>query len=179
MTKKEFTVLGLDVATTTGWAYSSGRTASDVKSGLIEMPKRKKGVKTLSTYQKTGIFTTKLHKLIRSNPKPDICVIEAPMSAGPNPTTLAQLNQLFGAAASTVIGYDIPRLAVLPATWRKVMFGTSSAKKLCVKDWKTYAVSQVSLEFGFDIGDDEAEAIWLSQYGFTTQTFKKMVLDNE
>lgn len=161
-------VLGLDIATNSGWAYSKGRDASDITSGKF------KAVGD-SPQAKMGSLTRKLHQLIKSNPKPDLCVVEAPMTAGPNPTTLAFTNRLCGAVGATLVGYSITSIEVRSSTWRKTMYGFGTRKGWSPKDWKKHAIEQVQQEYGFDVKDDEAEAIWLSQYGFTTQTFKQLV----
>lgn len=166
-------ILGLDVATTTGWAFSSGRTSADITSGYF------KGIGS-DQYRICGSLQDHLHQVIQSNPKPDLCIMERPLGAAPNPTTLAKLNLYFGALNAICRGYKIPCLPVSDGEWRKAMYGFGRQKGWKSKDWKKHARMQCESVIKVDVkNSDEAEAVLISQFGFYTQAYKKMIMDAE
>lgn len=166
-------ILGLDVATTTGWAYSSGRSAADIVSGSF------KGSGP-DQFHVAASLQDHLHKVIKANPKPDMCIMEKPLGASPNPTVLAKLNLYFGSLNAVCRGYGIRCLPVADSTWRNTMYGFGRKKGWSTADWKKHAKFHCTEVLKVDIGNaDEGEAILLSQYGFYTQAFKKMVMDAE
>lgn len=166
-------ILGLDVATCTGWAVSSGRTSNDIISGSI---KGKGG----DQYRIAGSLQDQLHRVIREIERPDLCVMEQPLGAAPNPTTLAKLNLYFGSLNAVCRGYGIPCLPVADSTWRNTMYGYGRKKGWSSKEWKKHAKFHCETVLKVDVKNaDEAEAVIISQYGFYTQAFKKMVMDAE
>ena len=158
-------ILGLDIATKTGWAYSKGRSAQHIESGTF----RCQGG---DVFEKSDNLEAFLHQLIREKGVPDYCVIEKPMRAGPNPSTLADQGIMFGAAKAVIGGYQRRREYIVPSVWRKRMYGFGTHKGWATKDWKAEAKRHCRL-IGLEVrSDDEAEAIMISQYGFTDLRFK-------
>lgn len=162
-------ILGLDIATTTGWAYSTSRDSSGITSGSF------KGVGS-DIFRKSGSLEDHMHKLLKSNPKPDFCVIEKPLGAGPNPATLTQLWLYFGSLKAVVRGYGIPILPIAESTWRETMYGFGRKKGWSSKEWKKHAKWQCETVLNHEVRNaDEAEAVIISQYGFYTQHYKKLI----
>jgi len=166
-------ILGLDVATTTGWAYSSGRNGSDIVFGSF------KGVGQ-DQFHIAASLQDHLHKVIQQKEKPDLCIMEQPLGAAPNPTVLAKLNLYYGSLNAVCRGYGIKCLPVADSTWRNTMYGFGRKKGWSTVDWKKHAKFHCESVLKVDVRNaDEAEAVIISQYGFYTQAYKKMIHDAE
>lgn len=166
-------ILGLDIATNTGWAFSSGRDGADIVSGSFKCSGD-------DPFSKSSSLEDHLHSLIKEHGRPEFAVIEAPLPAGPNPSVLASLNMMFGAGKAVIRGYKIPAMAVPDSTWRNKMYGFGRKRGWKTSDWKKHAKFHCNEILKLDVrSPDEAEAIMISQYGFYTQTFRNMVREAE
>lgn len=126
-------ILGLDVATVTGWAvYNTSTAPSAILSGSFRLI----GETPLA---KVRMMRSKLPELLRQH-KPDFAAIEAPMEVAPrfkrattgllgqgeeettiNSKTIAVLNRFAGAAEMAVLGHNVPCVEVAARTWQTII----------------------------------------------------------
>jgi len=172
--KQQLTILGLDIATRTGWCFMSGRRPEQIRSGTFH---NANGLNVINKFTKCDKFAENLIWLFRSVGVPDYCVMEEPMSAGPAPDVLAETNMMYGTAAAVVRGFRIPYERVASQTWRKKMYGFSRNKDWQSKDWKNHAKYHCELKQLNVRNHDEAEAVMIAEYGLHTQSYKHMILE--
>lgn len=126
-------VLGLDVATTTGWAlYDTDKGVSAIESGSIKLMGS-------DAFDRVVDMRHKLPRLIRER-KPDFAAIEAPLEFAPqfkkkkksllgedeegttiNSKTISMLGRLAGAATMAVLGQNVPCIEVRSQTWQTII----------------------------------------------------------
>lgn len=133
-------VLGLDVATVTGWAvYDLDRPPSAIVSGSIRMEGD-------TAFDKVACLRHRLPKIIKEH-RPDFAAVESPMEFAPsfkkvkrtllgeeeqtstiNSKTIAVLNRLAGAAEMAVLGQNVPCVSVAARTWQAIIPGHITGK---------------------------------------------------
>lgn len=127
-------ILGLDVATVTGWAlYDTDKGVSAIESGSIRLVGS-------DAFERVVDMRHKLPRLIRER-KPDFAAIEEPLKIAPrfkkvrrdmlgqeetgettiNSKTIADLNEYAGAATMAVLGQNVPCIRVRPQTWQTII----------------------------------------------------------
>lgn len=126
-------ILGLDIATTTGWAvFDTDRPPSSIISGSFKLQGD-------SPFERVRYMRSHLPKLIKEH-RPDFAAIEAPLEIAPrftkkrtdllgqeeqettiNSKTIAILNRYVGAAEMAVMGNNIPCIEVRAQTWQTVI----------------------------------------------------------
>lgn len=195
-------ILGLDVATTTGFAwYDTGAASmSSIRTGLIKAQGENSEEKAASlALQLRDLFYVTVdgeRKLF----KPDFVAIERPLpnimqfekieedlvdgevgSPTVNPHQML-LPTYIGAVVAILAAYRIPFETIPPQTWRKAYFGSGfkPPKKMrsgkLVNDWKTPAVERArALKIAVKSAD-AAEAIGIAFAGSGCQKFKMMQL---
>lgn len=196
-------ILGLDIATTTGFAwYEPGSSLSSIKTGLIKAVGE-------NAEEKAASLAQQMVKMLRET-RPDFVAIEQPMRNVKtftkevdtlhgaesvetiNPNAL-QLSALVGAAVAIVAAYRIEWETIPTATWRKSYFGSGfqpprkpindkfgrqkvdkKGRLMWKADWKTPAVERARA-FRIDVKNaDAAEAVGIAFAGAGLQTFKMM-----
>lgn len=180
--------MGLDVATTTGWAiYEQGRTAT-VRSGSFKSLGE-------TNREKCVVFTGKLVALLKQH-RPDFCIIERPLSMVPkhfkvskmmpdlepeatiNPGTTLMLNALFGAAVAVVTGMGIGSDDVAAGTWRSKFF-PKGVKGNNRPHWKKLAMEHCKMVKIPVSNSDEAEAVAIAMYGPYSAEWKKILYEKQ
>lgn len=162
-------ILGLDIATKTGFAFSKGRTAADIYSGSFKGAGDNK-------FRIADSLEDLTHRMLKEYELPEFCVIEQPLGASPNPSVLAMLNLYYGSVKAVVRGYGVPCVEVADSTWRQTMYGFGRRKGWKSKDWKNHAKFQCEEALKLSVKNaDEAEAVMISQYGFYTQRYRQML----
>lgn len=126
-------ILGLDIATTTGWAvYDTDKTPSAIISGSFKLQGD-------TPFERVRYMRSHLPKLIKEH-RPDFAAIEAPLEIAPrfkkaktdllgseeqettiNSKTIAILNRYAGAAEMAVMGNNIPCVEVRAQTWQTII----------------------------------------------------------
>lgn len=160
-------ILGLDIATTTGWALATGRhqfKATGSFSGKAD-----------TMYQSKRKLELAMHRVLKENGIPKFCIIESPMLMPRNPKTSAVLHFYAGAVSAVVGGYGVPIEWVDESTWRAKMYGRARVKGWGSKEWKAHARQTCEDVFKIDVrNSDEAEAAVIAQYGFFSQRYRAM-----
>lgn len=175
-------ILGLDIATTTGFAwYEPGSSLSSIKTGLIK-------AEGDNAEEKAASIAQQLVALIKPM-RPDFVAVEQPMRnvvsfkktkqtlAGPvdeqtiNPNAL-QLSSLTGAAIAIIAAYRIPWETIPSSTWRKHFLGMGRSPGFDRAMWKRAAVERCRV-FKIAVKNaDAAESVGIAMAGEATQTFK-------
>jgi hypothetical protein len=186
-------ILGLDIATTTGFAwYEPGSSLASIKTGLIMAAGDSHEAKAASL----GDQLREMFKECR----PDFVAIEEPLRNiktfkktiqtmyGPKVIQTVNPNQmllyaLVGAAMVVVSAYKKPWETIPSATWRKSFFGAGFKPPVKIveregedavseKLWKKAAVDRCRL-LRIDVKNaDAAEAVGVAMAGEHTQNFK-------
>ncbi|MEC9244647.1 MAG: hypothetical protein VYB05_07745 [Pseudomonadota bacterium] len=176
-------ILGLDIATTTGFAwYDTDASLSAVRPGSFKIEGE--------CYEaRAGEMGQSIIKMVKQT-RPDFVVIERPARnvmqhrkktndfAGEheemtiNAGTALLLNQLTGAASAIVRAYQIPFEIVAPETWRKQFLGFGRRPGWSRKDWKKAARDRCRQLRITVTNDDQADAVGLAFAGPSCQTFK-------
>lgn len=190
-------ILGLDIATTTGFAwYEPGSSLASIKTGIIKVEGENAEQKaaSLAVQLRELFYETKTvnGRLERMLIKPDFVAIEQPMRnvksfrkvrndlAGAveestiNPNAL-QLEGLVCAAVAIIAAYRIPWETIPAATWRKHFLGMGRNPGFDRAAWKRAAVDRCR---AFKIAvrnSDAAEAVGISIAGEATQTYRMMM----
>lgn len=177
-------ILGLDIATTTGFAwYEPGASISAIRTGLLKAQGENAEEKAASL----GVQLIALLKPAR----PDFVAIEQPMRnvvsfkkkhtdfAGEfeentiNPNAL-QLQGLVSAAVVVAAAYRIPWETISSSTWRASFLGFGRRPGWKRADWKRAAVERCRL-LRIDVKNaDAAEAVGVAFAGAASQKFKMM-----
>lgn len=177
-------VLGLDVATVTGFAwYDTKASKSSVKTGLIKATGE-------NAEEKAASLAIQLVAILKVE-RPDFVAIEQPMrniksfrktktdlagvkdEATINPNAL-QLEGLVCAAVAIVSAYRISWETIPSATWRKVFLGMGRSPGFDRAAWKKAAIDRCRA-FRIDVKSaDAAEAVGIAIAGASTQTFRLM-----
>lgn len=179
-------ILGLDIATTTGFAwYEPGQPLSTIKTGLLKAQGENAEEKAASLGQQL----VALMKPVR----PDFVSLEQPMrnvvtfkkkrqdfggeveEQTINPNAL-QLSSLAGAAVAIIAAYRIPWETIPSATWRKHFLGMGRAPGFDRATWKRAAVDRCRA-FKIDVKSaDAAEAVGIAMAGEACQRFRMLKL---
>ncbi len=180
-------ILGLDVATQTGFAfYDDKASLAAISAGTIKC--------TGESYENKAAFLGQsLVRLIKQN-KPDFIALEQPIRAQPvgkrtvkfmgeeqevegtgsGLNAVISSNQLVGAASAIIGAYGIPFVTIAPVTWRKAFLGFGTHKGWQRKDWKKAArdrCNQLKIKV---TNDDMADAVGIAFAASTTQAFKML-----
>jgi Holliday junction resolvasome RuvABC endonuclease subunit len=178
-------ILGLDVATCTGWAlYEPGASLSSIKTGLLKASGE-------DAEEKAASLACLLLRLLKAD-RPDFVAIEQPMRnvvsfrktretlAGPieeqtiNPNAL-HLSSLTGAAVAVVACFRLPWQTIPSATWRAHFLGFGRKPGFDRSAWKRAAVERCRM-LRIDVKNaDAAEAVGIAFAGAQAQKFKMMV----
>jgi hypothetical protein len=187
-------ILGLDIATTTGFCwFDPPRTddSADVRAALAAMRPGSFKVVGAEPEDKAADMAPHLIKLLKPT-KPDFIIIEAPARHVQqhdkvitdmhgtrtiktiNPGTTILLNQLTGAAVTIARAFNIPFMTVSEETWRKEAYGFGRKKGWQRAHWKKHA-RQLCAAKGISVtNDDQAEACWIAFVGWRSQTYRLM-----
>ncbi|MFC3208117.1 hypothetical protein [Aquamicrobium soli] len=177
-------ILGLDIATTTGFAwYEPGSSLSSIKTGLMKAEGE-------NAEEKAASLAQQIVAMFKAG-RPDFVAIEQPMrnvvsfkkkrqdfggeveEQTINPNAL-QLSSLAGAAVAIIAAYRIPWETIPSATWRKHFLGMGRSPAFDRAAWKRAAVDRCR---AFKIAvknSDAAEAVGIAMAGETCQRFKAM-----
>jgi len=176
-------ILGLDIATTTGFAwYEPGASLSTIKTGLIKAAGD-------NAEEKAESLGRQLRDMLKGN-RPDFVAIEQPMRnvvsfkktrqtlAGPvdeqtiNPNAL-QLEGLVCAAVAIIGGgYGIPWETIPSSTWRSVFLGFGRRPGFDRAAWKRAAVDRCRM-LKIDVKNaDAAEAVGIAFSAVNCQRYK-------
>ena len=170
-------ILGLDIATKTGWALCENSRFSGIRTGSFKCDGE-------TAEEKARALAVHLIALIKREGVPKLAVIEQPqrnvqphkkapsklfpdmeMGMTINAATALQLNQLVGSAIGVLTGYGVPYRTVAVATWRKGFF-PAGQRGVDRQDWKKMAKRQCEL-LRIPVGNaDEAEAVGIAVYGW-------------
>ncbi|TKT80003.1 hypothetical protein [Aquamicrobium sp. LC103] len=177
-------ILGLDIATTTGFAwYDDKASLSAVKTGLIK-------AQGDNAEEKAASLAQQLVKMFREG-KPDFVAIEQPMrnvvsfkkkrqdlggeveEQTINPNAL-QLSSLSGAAVAIISAYRVPWETIPSATWRKAFLGMGRSPGFDRATWKKAAVERCRALKIEVRSADAAEAVGVAISAASSQTFKML-----
>ena len=148
-------VLGLDVATNTGYAVLENK-SQIITKGLISLDTDKEHRNRFKDFRKRVLSLVKEHK-------PDLIILEAVYS-GPNPVTTAYLNYLRGIVLECLpLKYEV-RTEVLSKVKKGVLgVGKGTVKKKEVFEW---VVEKHQLyDYKFSKHNDITDAIFLAEWG--------------
>lgn len=189
-------ILGLDIATTTGFAWydTNAKSLSAIKTGLIK-------AQGDSPEGKAGSLGDQLRDLLKRDGVPDFFAIEEPLRNiktfkktiqtmyGPKVIQTVNPNQmllysLVGAAMVVVSAYKRPWETIPSATWRKSFFGAGFKPPIKIiekegedsvaeKQWKKAAIDRCRLLRINVKNADAAEAVGIAMAGEHTQRFKQ------
>lgn len=177
-------ILGLDVATTTGFAwYEPGASLASIRTGLLKAQGE-------NAEEKAASLAVQLVALLKPG-RPDFVAIERPMRnvvsfkkkredlAGAvdeqtiNPNAL-QLEGLVCAAVGIIAAYRIPWVTIPSATWRAHFLGFGQRRGFDRAAWKRAAVDRCRT-FRIDVKNaDAAEAVGIAMAGEATQHWKML-----
>lgn len=187
-------ILGLDIATTTGFAWYTtppSNHVNDIRAALASIEPGSFKVVGETYEDRAADMGQRLIGLIKPR-RPDLVVIEQPMrnvvqhrkqvrdfggdheEMTINAGTALLLNQLTGAAAAIVRAYNVPFLVMPSSTWRKAVYGFGTHKGWASKDWKKQARQKCAENNIVVTNDDMAEACWVAKAGETSASFKMM-----
>jgi hypothetical protein len=178
-------ILGLDIATNTGYAFYDGKNLKDIRSGHFKV--------TGEEFEhRAADMARQLRELIlRQRESTHFCLIERPhrhiatfKKAAPsrgliqqkgeeattmNAGTALMLNQLAGAAAATLMMLNIHFAVIAPQAWRPMFFG----RGVKAADWKRAARDRCRA-LGIEVKThDEAEAVAIAAIAQSTPAYKE------
>lgn len=179
-------VLGLDVATTTGFAlYTVGETLSTIQTGTIKAHGE-------NAEQKAAYLSAELIRIFKQE-KPNFVAIEEPLrnivpfrkksesfvgeveQITINPNTL-QLSSMTGATVAILTGFKIPWVTIPSSTWRKHFLGFGRKTGWKREDWKRATIERCrSLRIQVK-NNDAADAVGIAMAGAASQEFKLLNL---
>lgn len=182
-------ILGLDIATTTGFAwYEPGSSLSSIKTGLIK-------AEGDNAEEKAASLAQQLVTMFKSA-RPDFVAIEQPMrnvvsfkkkrqdfggeveEQTINPNAL-QLSSLAGAAVAIIAAYRIPWETIPSATWRKHFLGMGRAPNFDRQAWKRAAVERCRA-LRIDVRNaDAAEAVGISMAATASQKYRMLAMGRD
>ncbi|MFD1199558.1 hypothetical protein ACFQ3K_14725 [Brucella gallinifaecis] len=177
-------ILGLDIATTTGFAwYDPSASMSTIRTGIITSIGD-------NAEDKAASIATQLVTMLKAE-RPDFVAIEQPMRnvvtfkkkktdmAGDkdettiNPNAL-QLSSLSGAAVAIISAYRIPWLTIPSSTWRSQFLGYGRKPGFASKDWKKAAMERCQMLKIPVKKHDAAEAVGIAFAASGSQQFKML-----
>lgn len=180
-------ILGLDVATTTGWAfYDPALPMAAIVSGSFR-------VQGKTPEEKAYDIASRMIRLFKEHKKPDFIVIEQPIRTAPvqkkaqkfmgqdtgafqaqagGLNAVISSNQLVGSIVGLIRGYGLSFEMVGSSSWRSNSFGFGTRKGWQRQDWKRHAKDRCA-QMRIDVRNaDEAEAVWIAFYGPKCQRYK-------
>ena len=193
-------ILGLDIATTTGFAWYDTSTASlsSINTGLLEIV----GSKGMKAEEKAAAFSrlliSELHdykfvdgQKVRYRKPLDFVAIEAPMRniqsytkggkdmVGETAETTVNPNQmqligLICAATAIIDAYGLPWATIPSSTWRKQFLGYGRKPGFESKDWKKAAMERCQMLKIPVKKHDAAEAVGIAFAASGSQQFKML-----
>lgn len=149
-------ILAFDQSTQkTGWAVFENGTL--LRSGVFDFHKEK------DINKRSYEFWTRAHSLVVDE-QPDMIAAEGVSLQNPNVKTIVELARVQGViqAASYTDDRQIPTEFYMPATWRKVV-GIQTGRGIKRAELKKAAIELVSLIYGKQVTDDEADAILIGR----------------
>lgn len=175
-------ILGLDVATVTGFAfYEPGAPLSTISTGTLKAEGE-------DAEQKAASLARQIVGLVKKQ-RPDFVSIEQPMrnvvsfkkkrqdfggeveERTVNPNAL-HLSSLSGAAVAIIAAYRIPWVTIPSATWRKHFLGMGRSAGFDRAAWKRAAMDRCRM-FKITVKNaDAAEAVGIAMAGEATPEFK-------
>ena len=177
-------ILGLDIATTTGFAwYDPNAPMNTIRTGIITATGD-------NAEEKAASIGTQLVAMLKAE-RPDFVAIEQPMRnvvtfkkkrqdmAGEkeeqtiNPNAL-QLSSLSGAAVAIVSAYRIPWLTIPSSTWRSQFLGYGRKPGFASKDWKKAAMERCQMLKIPVKKHDAAEAVGIAFAATASQQYKML-----
>lgn len=178
-------ILGLDIATTTGFAwYEPGSSLSTIRTGLIKATGE-------NAEEKSASLAQQLTAMLKEN-RADLVAIEQPMRnvvtfkkkrhdmAGEvdeqtiNPNAL-QLSSLAGAAVGIIAAYRIPWVTIPSATWRSHFLGYGRKAGMDRPKWKRAAIERCQMLKITVKNADAAEAVGIAMAGEASQRYKLLM----
>jgi Holliday junction resolvasome RuvABC endonuclease subunit len=187
-------LLGLDIATTTGFAWyqpADSQSMNEIKASLSSMEPGSFKVTGEEYEDRAADMSQHMIKLIKTR-RPDLIIIEKPIRnvmqhrktvhdmAGEreemtiNAGTALLLNQLTGCVMGIIRAYNVPYLVLPSSTWRKASYGFGTHKGWTSKDWKKYARTKCAENKIVVTNDDMAEACWIAKAGEFSRSFIMM-----
>ena len=146
-------VLSFDQSTrVSGWAYF--KDGQYVTSGVIDMNKSK-----LETDKRSFEMAKEIWKIIKKY-SPDELIIENVQQQS-SPSTVIVLARLAGMIIGYAEAHNVHVHILLPSQWRKVL-GYSQGAKVKRQELKQQSIDYVKNKYGFDLSEDECEAIALN-----------------
>lgn len=177
-------ILGLDIATTTGFAwYDPSASMSTIRTGIITASGN-------NAEEKAADIAQQLVVMLKAE-RPDFVAIEQPMRnvvmfkkkkhdmAGEheestiNPNAL-QLSSLSGAAVAIVSAYRIPWVTIPSSSWRSQFLGYGRKPGFQSKDWKKAAMERCQMLKIPVKRHDAAEAVGVAFAATASQHYKMM-----
>ena len=156
-------VLSLDQSTRcSGWAYFENN--EYVCSGVVDMSKSE-----LETDKRSFEMAKALWKIIKKY-KPDCLIIEDAQQQN-NVKTVITLARLAGMIIGYAEAHGVTVHILLPSQWRAAL-SYSQGPKVKRAELKKQSAEHVKSNYGFDLPEDENEAICINEaahkiYGFT------------
>lgn len=180
-------VIGLDIATTTGFAlYDTERDPSTIKAWSTKL-------KGESSEENAGLLAIELVKVIREH-KPRMFMIETPLKMVTsfakkpkanlfgggdgaeektiNPAAVIVPNQLTGAAIGIIFAYQLGWQMISSAAWRKQFLGYGRQKGWQRADWKKAARERCNMIGVKVTNDDQGDAVGVAFSAPASQTFR-------
>ena len=146
-------VLSFDQSTrVSGWAYFED--GQYITSGVIDMNKSK-----LETDKRSFEMAKEIWKIIKKY-NPDELIIENVQQQS-SPSTVIVLARLAGMIIGYAEAHNVHVHILLPSQWRKVL-GYSQGAKVKRQELKQQSIDYVKNKYGFDLSEDECEAIALN-----------------
>lgn len=146
-------VISFDQSTrVSGWSlFENGEY---VCSGVVDMSKSK-----LETDKRSFEMAKELWKIIKKY-NPDCLIIENVQQQS-SPSTVIVLARLAGMIIGYAEAHNVHVHILLPSQWRKVL-GYSQGAKVKRQELKQQSIDYVKNKYGFDLSEDECEAIALN-----------------
>ena len=149
-------VLGLDLATKTGWAVLT--LEGLISSGVFSMENMANSQKCLTFYQW-------LNKMIETY-KPEAIVYEHPIIHKLNRSGVGSIKNLEGILFVACELFKVPFASVYPATLKKFATGSGRASKREMKDCAKTVFNEIKI-----IDDNHADALFLAKYNLEELEF--------
>ncbi|HWK65374.1 MAG TPA: hypothetical protein VNS34_10560 [Rhizobiaceae bacterium] len=189
-------ILGLDIATTTGFAWydANVQSLSSIKTGLMKAEGE-------SPEEKAASLADQLRIMLKDQ-RPDFVSIEEPLRNvktftktiqtlhGPRKIQTINPNQmllpgLIGGAVGIISAYRIPWQTIPSSTWRRFFFGPGFKPPIKIKEkegedpveeklWKRAAIDRCHVLRITVKNADAAEAVGIAMAGKACQRFKSL-----
>ena len=146
-------VLSFDQSTrVSGWAYFED--GKYVESGAVDMSKSK-----LETDKRSFEMAKEIWKVIKKYNPQEIIIENVQQQS--SPSTVIILARLAGMIIGYAEAHNVHVHILLPSQWRKAL-GYSQGAKVKRQELKQQSIDYVKNKYGFDLPEDECEAIALN-----------------